>query len=184
MAYILLGQKSPFQILTGNVPSYDSLRVFGCLLYAHNIDRQKDKFTPRAIECIFIGYPLVKKDIKFMISHQTNVLLPEMSFFKKKCFLSHPILIQTHLLHLYPPIPIIDLHLDHISSPVPNSSLVRAISSGEMNTSLGFNPYLVKSISSYYESDSLSPQNLEFSTDPHISHNRNSSPTPPLSSTC
>lgn len=107
MAYILLGQKSPFQILTGNVPSYDSLRVFGCLLYAHNIDRQKDKFTPRAIECIFIGYPLVKKDIKFMISHQTNVLLPEMSFFKKKCFLSHPILIQTHLLHLYPPIPIL-----------------------------------------------------------------------------
>lgn len=80
--------------------------------------------------------------------------------------------------------PIIDLHLDHISSPVLNSSLVRAISSGEMNTSLGFNPYLVKSISSYYESDSLSPQNLEFSTDPHISHNRNSSPTPPLSSTC
>jgi len=37
--------------------SYNHIKVFGCLCYAHNLQRQKDKFGSRNRKCIFIGYP-------------------------------------------------------------------------------------------------------------------------------
>lgn len=39
----------------------DLLKVFGCLCYAHNKPRQKDKFGPRSRKCVFLGYPFGKK---------------------------------------------------------------------------------------------------------------------------
>lgn len=57
---ILYG-KTPYEILHGSLPSYDLLRVFGCLCYAHRRARDKDKFGDRSRKCIFIGYPFGKK---------------------------------------------------------------------------------------------------------------------------
>ena len=36
--------KSPYEILFGQTPTYSHIRTFGCLCYAHNRPRQKDKF--------------------------------------------------------------------------------------------------------------------------------------------
>lgn len=44
-------------MLYGTDPSYDSLRTFGCLSYAHD----KDKFGHRSRRCLFVGYPYGKK---------------------------------------------------------------------------------------------------------------------------
>lgn len=56
----ILEYKSPHHVLMGNTPSYSSLRVFGCLCFAKNVNIQH-KFDARAKPGIFIGYPYGQK---------------------------------------------------------------------------------------------------------------------------
>ncbi|CAH9126867.1 unnamed protein product, partial [Cuscuta epithymum] len=53
--------KTPYEILFGVPPCYQSLRVFGCLCYAYNMRSRSDKFLSRSRKCIFLGYPFGKK---------------------------------------------------------------------------------------------------------------------------
>lgn len=62
----LLGGKSLHEVLYSYVPSLNILRVFGCLCYAHNKPRKKDKFASRSRKCVFLGYPFGKKGWKVM----------------------------------------------------------------------------------------------------------------------
>ncbi|CAM8954310.1 unnamed protein product [Rhodiola kirilowii] len=52
-----LGHRTPYELLHNRVPSYNSFRVFGCLCFASQMPRSRDKFAPRSRKCIFIGYP-------------------------------------------------------------------------------------------------------------------------------
>ncbi|PWA89235.1 Cysteine-rich RLK (receptor-like protein kinase) 8 [Artemisia annua] len=52
--------KSPFECLYGEPPSLDHLRVVGCQTFAHQ--HLHDKFEPRAISSVFVGYPPSQKD--------------------------------------------------------------------------------------------------------------------------
>lgn len=63
----ILDWKSPYEVLLGQAPSYNDLRIFGCECFAYNVDRTRDKLNPRERKCVFIGYLLAKKVIKFMI---------------------------------------------------------------------------------------------------------------------
>nr|GEW43748.1 hypothetical protein [Tanacetum cinerariifolium] len=49
--------KSPFEVLHGTSPSYNSLRTIGCLCYATGTKPHKDKFAPRSVKCVLTGYP-------------------------------------------------------------------------------------------------------------------------------
>ena len=57
----LLQQKSPYEVLFERVPTYDQLRVFGCLCYVHQNGKERDKFCERSRKCVFLGYPYGKK---------------------------------------------------------------------------------------------------------------------------
>ena len=46
--------KTPQEKWTGQAPNFDHLKVFGCIAYAHI---RQDKLEPRAIKCMFLGYP-------------------------------------------------------------------------------------------------------------------------------
>jgi len=48
--------KSPFERWTGKKPDLSSVRVFGCIAYAHIPDHQRKKLDPRAKRMIFVGY--------------------------------------------------------------------------------------------------------------------------------
>lgn len=45
-------------------PSYDALRVFGYLCFAHNQKAKGDKFASRSRRCVFVAYPRDKKGWK------------------------------------------------------------------------------------------------------------------------
>lgn len=62
--YCLLQNKTPFEILFGQAPDFDELKVFGCLAFAHNQKAKGNKFAPRSRKCVFIGYPHGKKGWK------------------------------------------------------------------------------------------------------------------------
>lgn len=56
----ILKYKSPHKVLRGFLPSYSSLRVFGCLCFAKNMNIQH-KFDERSKPGIFVGFPFNKK---------------------------------------------------------------------------------------------------------------------------
>ena len=50
----VIGHKSPYEMLHKKPPSYNTLRVFGCLCYAATQSRTH-KFSPRATKCVYLG---------------------------------------------------------------------------------------------------------------------------------
>ncbi|KAI3759425.1 hypothetical protein L6452_07232 [Arctium lappa] len=57
----VIGFKTPFEILFKQKPSYEHMKVFGCLAYVRNTETKGDKFELRGRPGVFVGYPLVKK---------------------------------------------------------------------------------------------------------------------------
>ncbi|KAG8495046.1 hypothetical protein CXB51_012729 [Gossypium anomalum] len=57
---LLLSWKSPFEVFYKKLPDLSCLKVFGCLCYA-TTPRYSDKFSPKAIPSVFMGYSAVQK---------------------------------------------------------------------------------------------------------------------------
>ena len=49
-----LEKKTPMELWSGHPANYEMLRIFGCVAYSHV---NQGKLKPRAIKCIFLGYP-------------------------------------------------------------------------------------------------------------------------------
>lgn len=62
----VLNNLSPYEVLYNCKPDYSYFKVFGCLTVAVNPDRQSDKFKPRGVPCVFLGYPNHKKGYKLL----------------------------------------------------------------------------------------------------------------------
>jgi len=75
----VLDNKIPFEALFGKVPSYAHLRAFRCLAFAFNPQRTTNKFEPRGVPYVFLGYSDTQKGYKLL-----NLLA-------KKCFVSRDV---------------------------------------------------------------------------------------------
>lgn len=58
--------EAPLEKLLKKPVNYDELRVFGCLAMAYNSNHGTDKFAPRGIPCIFVGYPVSTKGYRLL----------------------------------------------------------------------------------------------------------------------
>jgi hypothetical protein len=55
------GNKTPDELWSGNKPSVERLRTFGCDAFVHVPSPGRSKFDSRAIKCIFVGYARTQK---------------------------------------------------------------------------------------------------------------------------
>jgi hypothetical protein len=52
----VLNFASPYSILFGVIPEYDSLHVFGCVCFVHLPFTERNKLSAQAARCAFLGY--------------------------------------------------------------------------------------------------------------------------------
>lgn len=89
---MLLNGKAPYEMIYTTSPSYNHIRVFGSLCYAHNQDRGGDKFESRSRRCIFVGYPNGKKGWKLYDSTtKTFFISRDVVFYEDQFPLADPV---------------------------------------------------------------------------------------------
>ncbi|MCO5548574.1 hypothetical protein L7F22_002034 [Adiantum nelumboides] len=55
---------SPYERLYGSKPTVSYMKFFGCVCYVHVPNEARKKMEPKAVKCIFLGYPIEKKGYK------------------------------------------------------------------------------------------------------------------------
>jgi len=83
----LLRGKAQFEVLYGKAPSYDYLRVFGCLCFVSTLKHGRDKLQPRATAGVFLGYVFGKKAYKIMDLETHKILESRDVVFHENIFL-------------------------------------------------------------------------------------------------
>ena len=105
--------QTPYDILFSSSPSYNSLRVFGCVCFVLLQDHERNKLQSRSRLCCFLGMELVKKVIGVMIPlANVFVFLGMWSFRNTKCF-------TNYLMFLFPLFPISILFLTFFLRSLP-----------------------------------------------------------------
>lgn len=82
----VLNNQSPHEVLHATTPSFDQLKVFGCLCYMHHRARDKDKFSARSRRCIFVGYPYNQKGWKVYDLDKKEFLISRDVIFHENIF--------------------------------------------------------------------------------------------------
>lgn len=75
-----------YELLYGEKPSYEHLRVFGSLCFVHAKSRDKDKFGSRSRRCVFLGYPFSQKGWKVFDLETEEFLISRDVIFKETEF--------------------------------------------------------------------------------------------------
>ncbi|KAL2892600.1 Retrovirus-related Pol polyprotein from transposon TNT 1-94 [Bienertia sinuspersici] len=77
---------TPYERLIESKPSYDHLRVIGCLCYASGGLKKGDKFEEEGIRSVLIGYPYAQKGYKLYDLKKGKVFVSRDVIFKEKIF--------------------------------------------------------------------------------------------------
>lgn len=140
----VLNGQTPYELLHGSKPSYDSLRTFGCLCYAQRRPRNRDKFSDRSRKCLFVGYPYGKKawdNNEFFASRDVVFLEEQFPGITDTTYVTSPILQHDPTIDDWvlpsTPTPVVSLDAVTPSLPTlpPSDVLVSTHSSAHYHTS-------------------------------------------------
>lgn len=84
-----LDWKMPYKVLFGKTPTYDHLRVMGCLCFVVNHPTPKDKFEPKGIKHVFLGYTNGKKGYRVFYLNGQRILESRDAWFYEHLFPFH-----------------------------------------------------------------------------------------------
>ena len=168
----LLQGKTPYEILHNTPPTYDQLRVFGCLCFAKRHSSRHDKFQEKGRKCIFMGYPHNKKGWRVYDMENQDFFVSRDVIFNEDTFPYS----QAHPSDLPPVQPIMpssiishDDSLDHVTPPslldrgsdTPESSptepLTTELPIDEIVATPSDDPLDNNSVASSSDSDTASP---------------------------
>jgi len=76
----------PYVRLHGSTPSYDHLRVFGCLCYPNLQATSPHKLAPRSTACVFLGYPSAHKGYRCLDLSTRRVIISRHVVFDELSF--------------------------------------------------------------------------------------------------
>ncbi|KAM0029215.1 putative RNA-directed DNA polymerase [Helianthus debilis subsp. tardiflorus] len=82
----VIGGKTPFELLYGEKPSYDHMRIFGCMAYYRSIEAKSDKFEIRGKPGVFMGYPNGTKGYKIYDPNSGKIVISRDVTFAEKVF--------------------------------------------------------------------------------------------------
>lgn len=78
-----LKHKSPFSVLYNQIPNYNNLKVFGCLVYAAISKNKTTKLDTRSKKCLFLGHKThTKGDILFDLTSKQIFVSRDTTFFE------------------------------------------------------------------------------------------------------
>lgn len=77
---------TPYKLLFGQHPTYDHLRVFGCLCYPNLGATAAHKLSPRSAACIFLGYPADTKGYRCFNPDTNRVIVSRHVYFNEDVF--------------------------------------------------------------------------------------------------
>ena len=83
----LLKQNTPYQVLYGSAPDYSILRSFGYLAFATTLNSERNKFSPRTVPSVFVGYPQGVKGYRLYNLHTRKFYVSRDLVFHESIFL-------------------------------------------------------------------------------------------------
>lgn len=79
--------KTPYELWHGSPPTYDHLRMFGCLAYMHvGKERRGGKFADTAIKGIHLGYQESHHNYRVYLLEEKRIVYSHEVVFNKNCF--------------------------------------------------------------------------------------------------
>jgi hypothetical protein len=77
---------TPYKLLYGQHPSYDHLRIFGCLCYLNLTATTANKLSPRSVVCIFLGHPADTKGYRCYDPETNRIIVSRHFYFDETVF--------------------------------------------------------------------------------------------------
>lgn len=82
----ILDNRTPFELLHSQVPTYTNFRVFGCRVFPYLHAYTINKVSPHSIPCVFIGYSSQYKGYYCLDPNPSRIYITRHAIFDENIF--------------------------------------------------------------------------------------------------